>query len=113
MEDVVGIKAKDRSGNIVAFMTWGRLFDPVEDDGLLKAVENQSGSFAGGPMIDFSICRSLLDVADHQYFFEGLLHFAWRPIPFGEGYEQWRKQKRIELKESGKDLFFLGAAVRR
>lgn len=108
MEDVVGIKAKDHAGRAVAFMVWGRLFDPVNDRELLDVVKSRSSSFEGTPMTDFELCSSLSDLADHEYFYEALLHFAWQPIPFGEDYKAWRQERRVALTENGKDLFFLG-----
>lgn len=112
MEDVVGIKAKDQTSRAVAFMVWGRLFDPVDERELLDVVTSRSASFAGAPMTDFRVCKSLIEVADHDYFFEGLLSFAWRPIPFGAGYETWRAEAKRKLIEDGEDLYFLGHAQR-
>jgi hypothetical protein len=110
MEDVVGIKAKDQTGRAVAFMVWGRLFDPVDDRELLAVVKNRSSECAGAPMADFGLCNSLAEVANHEYFFEGLLWFARRPIVFGEDYQAWRTDSRRRLIEDGEGLYFLGRA---
>ena len=50
MEDVVGIIGKASSGNDVAFMTWGRLFDPGDDAELRDIIALHSSMFAGGPV---------------------------------------------------------------
>lgn len=113
MEDVVGIRAKDKAGRVIAFMVWGRLFDPVDDRELLNVVRNRSSSFAGAPMTDFEVCKFLIEVANHDYFFEGLLSFAWQPIPFGAGYKKWRAEAKRQLIEDGEGLYFLGHVQRR
>lgn len=108
MEDVVGIRATDQEGRMVAFMVWGRLFDPVDDREFLIVVKSQSSSFAGAPMTNFSLCSSLAEIANHEYFYEALLWFSWRPIPFGEGYEAWRAEAKRNLIASGEGLYYLG-----
>ena len=111
MHDVVGIGARDASGRFVAFMVWGRLFDVVGDRELLDLVRERSSSFAGAPMTDFRICASLIEISKHEYFFEGLLWFARRPIPFGEEFHAWRAETKHELIEGGEGLYFLGSST--
>ena len=38
MEDIVAIKAVEKSGKEHFFLTWGRIFDPVDEEALLAAV---------------------------------------------------------------------------
>jgi len=111
MDDVVGVKAKDAAGRFVAFMVWGRLFDVVDDRELLDLVRDRSSSFAGAPMTDFRLSTSLIEISNHEYFFESLLWFAWRPIPFGAEYQAWRAETRRKLIEDGEGLLFLGSSV--
>lgn len=108
MENVVAVTARTKDGHAVAFLTWGRLWDPVDDRKLLEVIASRSVAFAGAPMTDFKVCNSLSEVADYLYFYEGLLHFAWRPIPIGDSYESWREDRAARLAESGEDLYFLG-----
>jgi hypothetical protein len=92
----------------VAFMTWGRLFEPIDESRLLKLVAEHSHSYAGSPMRKFRLCNRLRDVSKYEYFFEALLDFSWRPIPFGpKTYKRWRMAARKRL-ASGRDLYFLG-----
>lgn len=108
MEDVVGIIGTDSKSRSVAFMTWGRLFDSIDESRLLKLVAEHSGSYAGSPMKKFRLCNSLRDVSKYEYFFEALLNFGWRRIPFGpKTYKRWRTATRKRL-AGGKDMFFLG-----
>jgi len=108
LEDVVGITGKASSGNDMAFMTWGRLFDPVDDAEFLDIIELHSSMFAGGPARNLKVCNSLLEVSKYEYFYEALLHYAWNKIPFGENWNEWRSARREALIKSGADIYFLG-----
>jgi hypothetical protein len=93
-------------------MTWGRLYDPVDESGLIRAIAAQSKKYAGSPMKKFRICSSLREVSQYEYFFEALVYFCWRPIPFGtKTYSRWRTATRKRL-ESGKDIIFLGSLAK-
>jgi hypothetical protein len=108
MDDVVGIVAKDRRGRLVAFMTWGRLFDAVDSRLLVREVKKHSKRYEGAPMRDFRLCSALTEVSGFEYFFEGLIRFSREPIPFGKGYKAWQDKKRGALISHGADLYFLG-----
>lgn len=58
-------------------------------------------------MSRFKLCDSLLQVSDHEYFYEALLAFAWRPVPYGPRYKAWKTKKRRELL-NGDEIYFLG-----
>jgi hypothetical protein len=64
-------------------------------------------------MTQFRLCGSLREVADHQYFYEALVHFSRQPIPYGKHYESWKRRKGMKLSKSGEDLRFLGARIKR
>jgi hypothetical protein len=51
---------------------------------------------------------SLIEVSRFQYFYEALLSFAWKPIPFGEHMQEWQASRRLELK-AGRGIYFLGS----
>jgi len=40
-------------------------------------------------------------------FYEALVWFAQKPIPFGEGYESWQR-KVDSLMQDGKEIYFVG-----
>jgi hypothetical protein len=113
MDNVVGVRARDKAGRPVAFMMWGRLFDSIEPSELIQAVSDHSIKFAGAPFIDIRICDSLSEISDYQYFYEALLHFAWQPVPTGNSFKAWRLKKRRGLVQSAVDLYFLGPSVQR
>ncbi|MBV8082405.1 MAG: hypothetical protein JO293_05875 [Candidatus Eremiobacteraeota bacterium] len=110
MEDIVAIKAVDKDGKAVAFMTWGRLFDRIDDTELLQSV--RATRFVGHPMKRFALCDSLGQVAKHRYFYEALAYFASEKIPFGQRYRSWQARKRRAL-EAGREIWFLGRKIRR
>jgi hypothetical protein len=56
------------------------------------------------------VCGSLREAADSgsaPYFYECLLYFCWKPIPFGDHYEQWRSDREAAM-EQGRDISFCG-----
>jgi len=111
LEDVVAVTARTTDGRAVAFLTWGRLWDPVDESKLLEVLAAKSSSCAGAPMTDFKVCKSLGEASQFEYFYEGLLYFARRPIPFGDSYKSRRKDKAAGLAQSGADLYFLGTRI--
>jgi len=50
---------------------------------------------------------TLQEAAQAPYFFEGLVSFAQRPIPFGDQYEDWRAKRRKRM-EDGHEIYYLG-----
>jgi hypothetical protein len=107
MEEVVGIRATDCKGRAAAFMTWGRLFDVTDDAELLRVVKHASTSCEGRPFRNFRLCYALKDIAQFTYFYESLLDFAWKPIPFGSHYKAWQRKMRSVLRQ-GREIYFLG-----
>jgi len=59
-------------------------------------------------MTRFELCDSLGEVSDHEYFYEALLAFGWRPIPFGSRNKAWKTKKRREIL-NGDEIYFLGS----
>src|SRR5579863_7874068 len=102
MEDVVAIVAKDRQGRAVGFMTWGRLFGPLESKMLIREVRRHSTKFEGKPMRDFKLCDSLIEASKFAYFYEAVIHLSHEPIPLGKKYKAWQSRERDELIRFGK-----------
>jgi hypothetical protein len=108
MEDVIGIAAIDKKMGHGALMTWGRIFDPVDDKGILEITRVVLPKYGFLNVRKVAICSSLKEVASFPYFFEALLSFSWKPIPFGErSYATWRKRIETEMR-AGKHFHFLG-----
>ena len=109
MEDVVAVEVTLDTGERRCFMTWGRVLDPVDGGALTTVVlQHAARSALGGEPVLANICRTLADAQDQPYFYEGLIHFARQPIPFGDGYESWRLEREKAMRE-GRELYFLGA----
>jgi hypothetical protein len=109
MEDVVGIRVRDAKNGWFGFVTWGRLWDPVDETELIRAVKPHLTGFHGitDPQ-EVHVCNSLRDLRSAEYFYEALISFSWDCPPFGDSYDAWRKQKQRDVQD-GRDIYFVGA----
>jgi len=107
MEDIVGIKIKDKIKGEGALITWGRLFDPVDETELLDVIKAHVARWGINDLESISVCYSLKEIADQPYFYESLIRFIQEPIPYGSGYESWKRKKKKALKK-GEDIYFTG-----
>ena len=107
MEDLVAIRVTHEDGSLHYLMTWGRIFDVVDEAALLDAVTPHLSMFGLGKFSDIFICYSLSEASDQPYFYEGLFNFSTQGIPFGKGYKKWRKEKKRNIL-GGKDIYYLG-----
>jgi len=108
MEDIIAITVKDRIRGRGAFITWGRVFDPVDTDVLKERFATAIKKRYGFHNVEtIHVCNSLRDVAGYPYFFECLAKMSWKPIPFGTKYRAWAAKKRREI-SAGKEIYFLG-----
>lgn len=107
MEDIVGIKIKDKIKGEGALITWGRLFDAVDETELLNVVKKHLPIWGINDLELIEVCYSLMEIADQPYFYECLIRFIQEPIPYGSKYESWKRKKRKALKE-GEDIYFTG-----
>ncbi len=109
LEDVVGIKVRDKNNGWFGFMTWGRLWHKTDDAELLACVQPFLAKCEGiSEPVEVVLCVTLSEVKSAQYFYEGLIDFSRSPIPSGADYKKWLKAKRTGLKKYGTDLYFLG-----
>jgi len=91
MDDIVAIKVTYGKGKKQFFLTWGRTFDRVDHVQLLKAVSKNLKKFGIENIKKISLLDSLKEVLTERYFFEGYFLMAQKKIPFGSGYNRWRK----------------------
>ena len=105
MEDIVGIKIKDKKNGEGAFITWGRLFHPVDDKELLEVVKKQFPRWGITELESIELCYSLMEISHFPYFYECLIPFIQEPIPKGLKYKNWVKKKQKALKD-GHDISF-------
>jgi hypothetical protein len=108
VEDVVAVAIVLASGERRHVITWGRIQDAVDPAPLQALVLRHASRFAlGGDAVAAEVCPSLQSARDEPYFFEALVRFGMRSIPFGDGYDDWRDEV-AERMEQGKELYYLG-----
>lgn len=107
MEDVVGLIYRFESSETRSFMTWGRVFDPVDPTLLIQVVMNSATAGRTEKIVEARVCRSLQEVSGAEYFFESLFYFANERIPYGRRYDKWANSQR-KLMEQGKSIYDLG-----
>jgi hypothetical protein len=113
MEYVVALRVRLRRGGSRYFMTWGRLFDPVDPARLEAVVGEHLGKFdLGGEPVSVEVCSTLQEASAQPYFFEALWWFGQQKVPYGPGYKRWVSSKRRQL-QGGQDLRYLGRPVRK
>ncbi len=113
MEDVVAVRVRLRGGGSRYFLTWGRLFDPVDPTQLEDAVREHLDKFdLGGKPVSVKVCSTLQEAAAQPYFFEALWWFGQQKVPYGPGYKRWVSSKRRRLKD-GDELRYLGNPLRK
>ena len=76
MDDVVAVIVTDGKRGEVGFLSWGRVFDPVDPTELANAIRAAVRRFGLNDVTDVRVCGRLGDASDFEYFFEGLLSFA-------------------------------------
>jgi hypothetical protein len=94
MEDVVAVKLRDRKRGEWALVTWGRVYDAVDEKPLLDALRRVAPLLGFPDLEDLEVCYHLGEVRDYQYFHEALLNFAGRMA--NEPYESdaWKQSQR-------------------
>jgi hypothetical protein len=109
MDDIVGVCVLSPGRGWLGFLTYGRLWDSTDEAELVAAVRANLPVFGLYSSDEVRVCTSLQELSSCPYFFEGLLGFAWKPIPFGDAYDQWREERRAELLSGkGDGLYCVG-----
>jgi hypothetical protein len=102
------VEVRLADGALRYFITWGRIQDTVDPEPLQDLVMRHTTGFAlRGDAVSAELCL-LREARDAPYFYEALVHFGQQPIPFGRGYQRWRRRIGREM-EAGKHLYFLGS----
>jgi hypothetical protein len=107
MDEVVAIKVVDAKRTGHFFMTWGRAFDAVRPEPLVSAVRTQLQQFGISAIRSIRICDTLQAAANQPYFYEALIDFSQRRVPYGKAYAKWRAARRKQI-EAGKEIYYLG-----
>ena len=107
MDDIVAVKVVDKKKVEYFFLTWGRVFEPINSNKLLLAVSKNLANFGVSEIVDISLCDSLQEASLQKYFFESFFKMSQKRIPFGKKYNLWLKSIRKDIL-SGKEIYFAG-----
>ena len=107
MEEVVAIKVLDGKRRPHFFLTWGRVFDPVDPEPLLSAVRERLRQFGIHAVRSVRVCGTLQAAADQPYFYEALMIYSQQRVPYGKAYSKWRATRRKQI-EAGNEIYYLG-----
>jgi hypothetical protein len=108
MENIVALRVRLANGQRRYFLTWGRVFDPIDPTSLIDAVWKHLPKYQlPAKAVALDMCDSLQEAASQRYFFEAYLWFSHRPIPFGSRYAAWARATRLRIL-AGDDICYLG-----
>jgi hypothetical protein len=108
MEDLVAVEVTTNEHVSCYFITWGRIQHAVDPEPLQDLILTVAAHFAiPGTPSSVRLCDSLQEATNAPLFYEALFYFAQRSIPYGKGYERWRRKIDKRMR-SGKELYFAG-----
>ena len=106
MEHIVGIKIRDKIIGTVGFITWGRIFHPVDSEELLTIVTQHAPKFGISHILSIELCDTLQEVAKFPYFYEALFEFS-HSFALANDYKTWKADIKKTMKQ-GEGIYFLG-----
>jgi hypothetical protein len=112
MNDVIAIEVTFAGGERRYYVTWGRIQHAV-DPGPVCELVMLMASRGAKEAVSARVCRTLREAAESSeapYFYDALSHYSVQSIPFGRGYERWRR-KRAAAMERGREIYFCGAPL--
>ena len=111
MDTVVAVRATRRSHSEVYFLTWGRIYDPVDTAKIESAVTDYAmrSTDLKDDVKHVAVCSSSLEAASAPYFFESFFEMcqARRPEK-GWRLAVWRMKIARRIAK-GEEIWFLGA----
>lgn len=108
MEDLVAVELTTVEGPVCYFVTWGRIQDATDPEPLEALIMKVAGHFAlPGTPRSARLCASLQDAREAPLFYEALVSFGQQPIPFGPGYQKWRRRTNKRMRQ-GKEIYAVG-----
>ena len=108
MEDLVAVEVTTDTGDSCRFVTWGRIQDAVDPAPLEHLIMSVASNFAvtGGPKSVASL-RDATGRTRSAPVYEALFSFAQQPIPFGDRYDELRRERDQQMR-LGKEIYFAG-----
>lgn len=108
MDDIIAIKIKDKVEGETGFLTFGRIFDRVDDKEIVSVVKSHCHKYGIDDIESIELCWQIQDVSHMRYFYEAFYSITQEKIPTnGKDYEEWVNQKKQSILY-GDDIFFLG-----
>ena len=109
MDEVVAVAVTLEDGATRYFLTYGRIFDPVDTAPIEATVlQFASGCDLGGTPVSAEVCTTLQDASKEPYFFEALFEITRDSAsPSSRRYRRW-KRKVAEGMSQGREIWFLG-----
>jgi hypothetical protein len=112
MEDLVAVKVRSADRQMHYFVTWGRIFDPVDPRQIEAVIASHAHNFGIKRPSSTSMCDRLSEASNARYFYEALFDFCQKTIPRGKiAYSKWRKKTKMQML-SGKHLYYCGSDVK-
>lgn len=110
LDTVVAVRVTRRTGSHVYFLTWGRIFDPVDTAGIERSIADFA--LASTDLKDdfqhTEVCRSLQEAAAAPYFFESFFEMAQAKTPeTGWRLAVWKRRIARRMAK-GQEIWFLG-----
>jgi len=108
MEDIVAVELSTTEGTVCYFVTWGRIQNRVDPEPLERLILKVADHFAiPGTPASARLCESLQDAREAPFFYEAIFDFAQKTIPFGSGYEKWRRRMDKRMRR-GQEMYCAG-----
>ena len=108
MEDIVAVELSTTEGTVCYFVTWGRIQNRIDPEPLERLILKVADHFAiPGTPESARLCESLQDAREAPFFYEAIFDFAQKTIPFGSGYEKWRRRMDKRMRR-GQEIYCAG-----
>jgi hypothetical protein len=106
MEEIVAVKVRDSRGRKHYFLTWGRVFDPVDPKPLISVIRGHLHTFGIGKSLSIDVCDSLQEAVNERYFYEAFFEMT-QVIGLGRARQKWKAAIKRRIRH-GKEIYYLG-----
>ena len=109
MENIVAVAMINAKGTRYYFLTWGRIFDVIDEAEIVNCVRLHANKCdVKKPIKAGYLCWDLQEASQEMYFYEAFYYMTQKHIPSErKSYEKWKKKIAKDLK-LGKEVYYLG-----
>ena len=108
MDDLVAVEVTTVAGEKCYFLTWGRIQAHVDPKPLEELILSVAHHWAlPSEAASARVCDVLAEAREAPLFYEALFTFSQKPIPFGDGYDSWRRETDERMRNF-EEIFFAG-----